>query len=79
MKISLYSDVNATAYTITVDYGKALSIPAGWIKNITGKKPGQKLEGWYLDKEFTQPYDINTIVAKGTEDFSIYAKWVPAE
>ena len=76
MKISLYSDLDAKAYTITVDYGKSLVIPAGWLKNVTGKKPGQKIEGWYLDKEFTQPYDINTVVAKGTEDFSLYAKWV---
>ncbi len=76
MKISLYSDADAKAYTITVDYGKALVIPSGWLKNITNKKPGYKLEGWYLDKECTQAYDINTVIAKGTEDFSLYAKWV---
>ncbi len=78
MKISLYSDADAKAYTITVDYGKtaASAIPAGWLKSITGKKPGQKLEGWYLDKECTQAYDINAAIAKGTEDFALYAKWV---
>ena len=75
MKITLYSDLDAKAYTVTVDYGKALAIPAGWLKNVEGKKPGQKIEGWYLDKELTQPYDINTVVAKGTEDFALYAKW----
>ena len=75
MKITLYSDIDAKAYTVTVEYGKALSIPSGWLKNAESKKPGQKIEGWYLDKELTQPYDIKTIVAKGTEDFALYAKW----
>jgi M6 family metalloprotease-like protein len=78
MKIALYSDSDAKAYTITVAYGKtaASAIPAGWLKSITGKHSGQKLEGWYLDEACTQAYDINAAIAKGTEDFSLYAKWV---
>lgn len=78
MKITLYSDLDAKAYTITVDYGKtaASAIPAGWLKNIMNKKKGYKIEGWYLDKEFTQLYDTNTAIAKGTEDFCLYAKWI---
>ena len=76
MKIALYSDADAKAYSITVDYGKKPTIPSGWLKNITGKKPGYKIEGWYLDKELTQVYDFSKVIEKGTEDFALYAKWV---
>ena len=76
MKITLYSDPGAKKYSVTVEYGESLVIPTGWLNNVKSKKPGFKIEGWYLDEGFTQPYDINRIVEKGTEDFAIYAKWI---
>lgn len=75
--VALYSDADAKAYTVKANYGKALEIPSGWIKSISNKKKGMKLEGWYYDAEFTKPYDMTKIVEKGTEDFELYAKWVP--
>ena len=76
IKVALYIDADAKAYSVKVDYGKALVINSGWLTNQTNKKPDQKIEGWYYDAEFTKPYDMNTIIEKGTEDFSLYAKWV---
>ncbi len=76
--VSLYSDTGAKAYAVKVTYGKALEIPSGWLKSIQNKKKGYKLEGWFYDAEFTKPYDMSKVVEKGTEDFGLYAKWVPA-
>ena len=75
--VSLFSDADAKAYTVKATYGKALEIPSGWLKSISNKKKGMKLEGWYYDAEFTKPYDMKTVIEKGAEDFSLYAKWVP--
>ena len=77
--VSLFTDPDAKAYAIKGNYGKKLDIPAGWLNSIVKKKKGLKLEGWYYDAEFTKPYDLNAVIEKGTEDFSLYAKWVPAE
>lgn len=74
--VNLYSDLDARAYTVKANYGKALEIPSGWLRSITNKKKGMKIEGWYYDAEFTKPYDMTKIVEKGTEDFDLYAKWV---
>ncbi len=76
--VALYSDADARAYTVKATYGKALEIPAGWLKSITNKKKGYELEGWYYDKECTKRYDTNAVIAKDSEDFELYAKWVPA-
>ena len=76
MKITLYSDADAKPYSVTVEYGTSLSIPNGWLNKEKRKKPGYKIEGWYLDKEFTQLYDVGAVVEKGTEDFDLYAKWI---
>ncbi|MBQ9747488.1 MAG: hypothetical protein IJV98_01770 [Clostridia bacterium] len=76
--VSLFSDADARAYAVKATYGKTLEIPSGWLKSITNKKKGMQLEGWYYDAEFTQPYDMTKVIEKGTEDFSLYAKWVPA-
>lgn len=76
VEVSLFSDADARAYTIKANFGKKLEIPSGWLNSITKKKPGMKLEGWYYDAEFTQPFDMNTVIEKGTEPFSLYAKWV---
>ncbi len=75
--IDLYSEVGARAYGIEATYGKAITINAGWLKSVTNKKKGYKLEGWYYDAEFTQKCDLTKPVEKGTEDFELYAKWVP--
>lgn len=74
--ITLYSDVGASGYGIRVDFGETLSIPAGWLRSISNKKPGYTLEGWYYDESLTEPFDMNTVIESGTEDFSLYAKWV---
>ena len=76
MKVTLYSDVGAKAYSVTVNYGKSLVIPTGWLNSVKNKKPGYKIEGWYLDEAFTKPYDLSTVIEKGTEDFALYAKWI---
>ena len=75
-EVSLFSDADARAYTVKANFGGKLEIPSGWLGSITRKKPGMKLEGWYYDAEFTKPYDMNTVIEKGTEPFSLYAKWV---
>lgn len=74
--ISLYSDADAKKYDFKVNYGNKLVISTGWLNSIANKKPGYKLEGWYYDAAFTKPYDMNTVLEKGTADFSLYAKWV---
>ncbi len=38
-------------------------------------KKGYKLEGWYLDEAFTQPFDITKPI-ESTDDFTIWAKWL---
>ncbi len=55
--------------TVKVKVGKAVSISNNYLV-----KRGYTFEGWYLDAEFTKPYDIATIV-ESTDDFAIYAKW----
>ncbi len=77
-RANLYSDPDAKAYSSPAVYGKILEIPSGWQKSIERKHPGMKLEGWYYDAELTKPYDFTKPVEKGTEDFDLYAKWVPA-
>ena len=74
--VSLYSDPDAKKYDVKVNFGQALAIPSGWLNSIANKKPGYQLEGWYYDAAFTKPYDMNTVIEKGTGDFSLYAKWV---
>jgi len=74
--VSLYSDLDARKYDVKVNFGQALAIPSGWLNSIANKKPGYQLEGWYYDAAFTKPYDMDTVIEKGNEDFSLYAKWV---
>ena len=72
VKIKLYRGINTpdSAYTVTVKYGEKLVV-----QNAVMNKPGYTFVGWYYDAEFTKPYDINTVIEKGTETFSLYAKW----
>jgi uncharacterized repeat protein (TIGR02543 family) len=39
-------------------------------------RSGYAFLGWYLDPEFTQPFDMN-FTQNEAIDFSIYAKWIP--
>ena len=72
IKISLYRGLKEpdSAYDVRVDFGSKLVVNSA-IMN----KPGYTFEGWYYDAEFTKPYDINTVIEKGTAPFSLYAKW----
>jgi len=56
------SDVDS----VTVEYGLAIDKP----KNPT--RSGYNFNGWYLDDEFDNEYDFDSIV---TEDFILYADW----
>ena len=72
IKVSLYRGINEPdrAYDVKVDFGTKLVVNSA-IMN----KPGYTFAGWYYDAEFTKPYDINTVIEKGTAPFSLYAKW----
>ena len=39
-------------------------------------RSGYAFMGWYLDPEFTKPFDMNFTQSEAI-DFSIYAKWIP--
>jgi len=72
IKVSLYrgiSDPDA-AYDVKVNFGSKLVV-----NNAIMNKPGYTFAGWYYDAEFTKPYDINTVIEKGTAPFTLYAKW----
>ena len=72
VKISLYRGLSNPdkAYDVKVNFGDKLVVRDSIMKN-----PGYTFEGWYYDAEFTRPYDINTVIEKGMEPFSLYAKW----
>ncbi len=54
--------------TIEVDEGKLVDL-----KDENPIKEGFVFEGWYIDSEFTTPFDVNTLV---TEDLVLYAKYI---
>ena len=72
VKVSLYRGISTpdSAYEIKVNFGSKLVVNKAIMSN-----PGYTFEGWYYDAEFTKPYDMNTVIEKGTEPFSLYAKW----
>lgn len=72
IKISLYRGLKDpdSAYDVRVNFGSKLVVNSNVMNN-----PGYTFEGWYYDAEFTKPYDINTVIEKGTAPFSLYAKW----
>ena len=72
VKITLYRGLTDPdkAYNMKVDYGSKLNVPAAAMN-----KPGYTFAGWYYDEALTKPYDINTVIEKGTEPFTLYAKW----
>ncbi len=55
--------------SVKVKVGKTVSIGNNYLV-----KRGYTFEGWYLDAEFTKPFDITKAV-ESTDDFEIYAKW----
>ena len=55
--------------TYTLDYDSHI----GWCCPSVSKT-GYKLDGWYLDKAFTQKWNFETDVVKG--DMTLYAKWI---
>jgi uncharacterized repeat protein (TIGR02543 family) len=55
--------------TVKTEVGKAVTVSDAYLT-----KKGYTFDGWYLDEEFTQPYDI-TKALESTDDFTIYAKW----
>jgi len=61
-----------TGYDITVKTGEKVSY------SFPMKKSGYAFCGWYLDPEFTQPFDINSFTQEEAKSFSLYAKWVPS-
>lgn len=76
IKVALYTDADAKAYSVTVKYGNKLVIPTGWWNTKLAAKKNYNFDGWYYDPEFTKPFDMNTVIEKGTEDFPLYAKWI---
>jgi uncharacterized repeat protein (TIGR02543 family) len=54
---------------VKTEVGKAVTVSDAYLT-----KKGYTFDGWYLDEEFTQPYDI-TKALESTDDFTIYAKW----
>ena len=57
-------------YDITVKTGEKVSY------SFPMKKSGYAFCGWYLDAEFTKPFDINNFTQEEAKSFSLYAKWV---
>jgi uncharacterized repeat protein (TIGR02543 family) len=72
IKISLYRGLKEpdSAYDVRVNFGSKLVV-----NSAVMNKPGYTFEGWYYDAELTKPYDMNTVIEKGTAPFSLYAKW----
>ena len=64
------TDNDTSPRTIKVDLGKTLSYSFPMTRN------GYAFVGWYLDPEFTKPFDLSFTQDEAV-DFSIYAKWVP--
>ncbi len=68
--ITVYANSDkVTKTTSKVAVGSTITINNVWVT-----KNGYTFEGWYLDEEFTQPFDVNAPL-ESTEDFAIYAKW----
>lgn len=72
IKISMFRGLSSPdrAYAVTVKYGEKLVV------KFPMKKTGYTFDGWYYDEEFTKPYDMETVIEKGMDDFSLYAKWI---
>ena len=76
--ITLYAKWEVNQYTIIFDSAGGSSVDnltkdfgADLTKPIT-EKEGHTLLGWYLDDEYTKPYDFTTMQA---EDIELVARW----
>lgn len=77
---TLYAKWDAKV-TLTVIYGNTLNddvLYYGVGDKVAPKEPtftnGKVFNGWYLDSEFTQAYEVGTI----SENTTIYCKWIDA-
>ena len=72
--ISVYKNLkeNESAYKVKVNLGEKFTY------TFPMSKSGYAFCGWYLDAEFTQKYDMN-FTQDEAKDFTLYAKWVPAD
>ena len=72
IKVSLYRGLTDPdrAYELRVTFGNKLVVNSALMD-----RPGYTFEGWYYDEGFTKPYDMNTVIQKGMEPFTLYAKW----
>ena len=61
-----------SGYDIIVKTGEKISY------SFPMRKSGYDFCGWYLDAEFTQPFDINNFTQDEAKSLSLYAKWVPS-
>jgi M6 family metalloprotease-like protein/uncharacterized repeat protein (TIGR02543 family) len=61
-----------SGYDIIVKTGEKISY------SFPMRKSGYAFCGWYLDAEFTQPFDINNFTQDEAKSLSLYAKWVPS-
>ena len=61
-----FKDGNDVVYTATVDYNTPVS-------KYNYNKSGYTFEGWFTDKELSNPYDFNAKVTQKTE---LYAKMI---
>ena len=64
------TDNDTSPREIKVNFGETLSY------SFPMNRSGYAFLGWYLDPEFTQPFDMN-FTQNEAIDFSIYAKWIP--
>jgi len=73
----------SSGYTIKFETNGGSAVKAITVnKNAVATEPtaptkeGFKFDGWYTDKELTTAYDFT---AKGTKNFTLYAKWTEIE
>ena len=64
------TDNDTSPREIKVNFGETLSY------SFPMSRSGYAFMGWYLDSEFTKPFDMS-FTQNEAIDFSIYAKWVP--
>ncbi|MDY0294817.1 MAG: InlB B-repeat-containing protein [Acholeplasmataceae bacterium] len=78
--ITLYAKWDVITYTITflnADGQSPLELPSGATITLpTPTKEGYEFHGWYEDEYFITEFTGTTMPA---EDFSVYAKWLPAK
>lgn len=69
-KVTFISD----NYVFSVYNDKDLAVESHQIPE-SESKTGYVFDGWYVDKELTQPYDFGNAI---TKDIELYAKWTPS-